>query len=112
MKALVYHSPGKKSWEEKPKPVITEPTDAILKVLKTTICGTDLHILKGDVPTVADGRILGHEGVGIIEEAGNSVTRFKKGGPCSDIMYNFMWQMRILQKSNLFSLCKRRMDTR
>ena len=79
MKALVYHSPGKKSWEEKPKPVITEPTDAILKVLKTTICGTDLHILKGDVPTVADGRILGHEGVGIIEEAGNSVTRFKKG---------------------------------
>lgn len=79
MKALVYHSPGKKSWEEKPKPVITEPTDAILKVLKTTICGTDLHILKGDVPTVADGRILGHEGVGIIAEAGNSVTRFKKG---------------------------------
>ena len=79
MKALVYHSPGKKSWEEKPKPVILEPSDAILKVLKTTICGTDLHIMKGDVPTVIDGRILGHEGVGIIEEAGNSVTRFKKG---------------------------------
>ncbi len=79
MKALVYHSPGKKSWEEKPKPVIKEPTDAILKVLKTTICGTDLHIMKGDVATVTDGRILGHEGVGIIEEAGSSVTRFKKG---------------------------------
>jgi alcohol dehydrogenase len=79
MKALVYHSPGKKSWEEKPKPVIVEPSDAILKVLKTTICGTDLHIMKGDVPTVIDGRILGHEGVGIIEEAGSSVTRFKKG---------------------------------
>jgi alcohol dehydrogenase len=79
MKALVYHSPGKKSWEEKPKPVITEPTDAVLKVLKTTICGTDLHIMKGDVPTVTDGRILGHEGVGIIEETGSSVTRFKKG---------------------------------
>jgi alcohol dehydrogenase len=79
MKALVYHSPGKKSWEEKPKPVILEPSDAILKVLKTTICGTDLHIMKGDVPTVIDGRILGHEGVGIIEEAGNSVSRFKKG---------------------------------
>ena len=78
MKALVYHSPGRKSWEEKPKPVITEPTDAILKILKTTICGTDLHIMKGDVPTVTEGRILGHEGVGIIEEAGNSVTRFKK----------------------------------
>ena len=79
MKALVYHSPGKKSWEEKPKPVIMEPSDAILKILKTTICGTDLHIMKGDVSTVNDGRILGHEGVGIIEEAGNSVTRFKKG---------------------------------
>ena len=79
MKALVYHGPGKKSWEEKPKPVITEPTDAVLKVLKTTICGTDLHILKGDVPAVTDGRILGHEGVGIVEEAGSSVTRFKKG---------------------------------
>jgi alcohol dehydrogenase len=79
MKALVYHGPGEKSWEEKPKPVILEPSDAILKVLKTTICGTDLHIMKGDVPTVIDGRILGHEGVGIIEEAGSSVTRFKKG---------------------------------
>jgi len=79
MKALVYHSPGKKSWEEKPEPVIVEPSDAIIKVLKTTICGTDLHIMKGDVPTVIDGRTLGHEGVGIIEEAGSSVTRFKKG---------------------------------
>ena len=79
MKALVYHSPGEKSWEEKPKPLIVEPSDAVLKVLKTTICGTDLHILKGDVPAVTDGRILGHEGVGIVEEAGSSVTRFKKG---------------------------------
>jgi alcohol dehydrogenase len=79
MKALVYHGPGKKSWEEKPKPLIVEPSDAILKVLKTTICGTDLHIMKGDVPAVIDGRILGHEGVGIVEEAGSSVTLFKKG---------------------------------
>jgi alcohol dehydrogenase len=79
MKALVYHGPEKKSWEEKPKPLIVEPSDAIIKVLKTTICGTDLHIMKGDVPTVTDGRILGHEGVGIVEEAGSSVTRFKKG---------------------------------
>ena len=79
MKALVYHGPEKKSWEEKPKPLIVEPSDAILKVLKTTICGTDLHIMKGDVPAVIDGRILGHEGVGIIEETGNYVTRFKKG---------------------------------
>ena len=79
MKALVYHGPGKRSWEEKPKPVIKEPTDAIVKIAKTTICGTDLHILKGDVPTVTDGRILGHEGVGIIEEVGTGVTNFKKG---------------------------------
>src|ERR1022692_1024135 len=79
MKALVYHGPGKKSWEEKPKPAVQQPTDAIVRILKTTICGTDLHILKGDVPEVTDGRILGHEGVGVIEEIGNSVTSFKKG---------------------------------
>lgn len=79
MKALVYHGPGKKSWEEKKKPVIQNDTDVIVKVIKTTICGTDLHILKGDLPAVTDGRILGHEGVGIVEEAGSSVTDFKKG---------------------------------
>jgi alcohol dehydrogenase len=79
MKALVYHGPGNKSWEEKPKPAITHPADAIVKILKTTICGTDLHILKGDVPEVTDGRILGHEGVGIIEETGSAVSNFKKG---------------------------------
>jgi alcohol dehydrogenase len=79
MKALVYHGPGKKSWEDKAIPTIRESTDAIVKVIKTTICGTDLHIMKGDVPAVTDGRILGHEGVGIIEETGNAVTSFKKG---------------------------------
>ena len=79
MKALVYHGPGKKSWEEKPNPTILEATDAVVKIYKTTICGTDLHILKGDVPEVTDGRILGHEGVGIIEEVGTAVTSFKKG---------------------------------
>ncbi len=79
MKALVYHGPGSKSWEEKPKPVITHPADAIVKIYKTTICGTDLHILKGDVPEVTDGRILGHEGVGIVEETGSAVSNFKKG---------------------------------
>ena len=79
MKALVYHGPGRKAWEEKPQPTIVEPTDAIIRMLKTTICGTDLHILKGDVPEVTDGRILGHEGVGIVEEAGSAVTSFKKG---------------------------------
>jgi len=79
MKALVYHGPGKKAWEEKPKPVLVKPTDAIVKILKTTICGTDLHIMKGDVPTVTDGRIIGHEGVGVIEEVGSAVSNFKKG---------------------------------
>lgn len=79
MKALVYHGPGKKSWEEKPKPLLKAPTDAIVKIFKTTICGTDLHILKGDVPTVTDGRIIGHEGVGIIEEVGTAVTNYKNG---------------------------------
>jgi alcohol dehydrogenase len=79
MKALVYHGPGLKLFEEKPRPVIQSPTDAIVKILKTTICGTDLHILKGDVPEVMDGRILGHEGVGVIEETGTNVTNFKKG---------------------------------
>ena len=79
MKALVYHGPGKKTWEEKPKPVIQKSTDAIVRITKTTICGTDLHIMKGDVPEVTDGRILGHEGVGVIEETGNSITGFTKG---------------------------------
>lgn len=79
MKALVYHGPGKKSWEEKPKPTLLEPSDALIRITRTTICGTDLHILKGDVPEVSEGRILGHEGVGVVEEVGSAVTDFKKG---------------------------------
>ncbi len=79
MKALVYHGPGQKKLEEMPKPVLRQATDAVVRVIKTTICGTDLHILKGDLPTVAVGRILGHEGIGMIEEAGSGVTRFRKG---------------------------------
>lgn len=79
MKALVYHGPGKKPGEERPIPEIKDPTDAVIKILKTTYCGTDLHILKGDVPVVTDGRIIGHEGVGIIEKVGNGVISFKKG---------------------------------
>jgi len=79
MNALVYGGPGKKEWKEVPTPQLIAPTDAIVKVLKTTICGTDLHILKGDVPAVTAGRILGHEGVGIIEETGTAVNNFKKG---------------------------------
>jgi alcohol dehydrogenase len=79
MNALVYHGPGKKSWEEKPRPQIAKATDAIVRVCTTTICGTDLHILKGDLPLVTDGRILGHEAVGIVEEVGSAVSNFRKG---------------------------------
>ena len=79
MKALVYLGPARKGLEERPKPEITTPTDAIVKMTKTTICGTDLHILNGDVPSCQPGRILGHEGVGVIEQVGPAVTLFKPG---------------------------------
>jgi alcohol dehydrogenase len=79
MKALVYGGPGKKVIEDRPQPQIVSPTDAIVKILKTTICGTDLHILKGDVATCAPGRILGHEGVGVIDKVGAAVSSFKPG---------------------------------
>ncbi|MFP4150195.1 MAG: zinc-dependent alcohol dehydrogenase family protein [Nitriliruptoraceae bacterium] len=79
MKALVYHGPGQKAWEEVPDPQLVAPTDAIVRVDTTTICGTDLHILKGDVPAVTDGRILGHEAVGTITEVGSAVTGFSVG---------------------------------
>ncbi|PKQ30068.1 MAG: alcohol dehydrogenase [Actinobacteria bacterium HGW-Actinobacteria-10] len=102
MKALVYHGPGNKSWEEVPKPTIQKPTDAIVRVTKTTICGTDLHIMKGDVAAVTDGRILGHEAIGVVEEVGSAISNFKVGdkvlmscitscgkcGPCKSGMYS------------------------
>jgi alcohol dehydrogenase len=79
MKALVYQGPGKKVLEERPIPELQAPTDAIVKISKTTICGTDLHILKGDVPTCSPGRILGHEGVGVVEKTGPGVTTSHPG---------------------------------
>ncbi|MBO0896273.1 MULTISPECIES: zinc-dependent alcohol dehydrogenase family protein [Arthrobacter] len=79
MKALVYEGPGQKSWKDVPNPQIQESRDAIVKIDATTICGTDLHILKGDVPAVTPGRILGHEGVGTITEVGSGVSNFKVG---------------------------------
>jgi alcohol dehydrogenase len=79
MKALVYGGPGKIEYKEAPKPEIEKPTDAILKIVKTTICGTDLGILHGKTPSCKPGTTLGHEGVGIIEEIGASVRNFKKG---------------------------------
>jgi alcohol dehydrogenase len=79
MKALVYHGPGQRAWEDKARPAIRDATDAIVRISTATICGTDLHILKGDVPTVTDGRTLGHEGVGVVEETGKGVSGFQKG---------------------------------
>jgi alcohol dehydrogenase len=79
VKALVYHGPSQKAWEEVPDPQIIHPTDVIVQVDTTTICGTDLHILKGDVPAVTDGRILGHEGVGTITEVGSAVSKLVVG---------------------------------
>src|SRR5512133_1155382 len=79
MKALTYLGPGRRALEAKPKPTLQAATDAIVRVTATTICGTDLHILKGDVPTITAGRILGHEGAGIIEEVGTSVSNFQVG---------------------------------
>src|SRR5688500_12197655 len=79
MKALVFGGPGQRSWDRADDPGIQDPTDVIVKVDTTTICGTDLHILKGDVPTVSEGRILGHEAVGTIEEVGPGVKSLKVG---------------------------------
>ncbi len=79
MKALVYHGPGKKAWEDVPDAAIQAPTDVIVRVDTTTICGTDLHILSGDVAAVTDGRILGHEAVGMVTEIGGAVSGFAVG---------------------------------
>ena len=79
MRALVYHGPGQKAWEDVPNPELTADTDAIIRVDSVTICGTDLHILKGDVPAVTDGRILGHEAVGTVEAVGSGVRTLQAG---------------------------------
>ncbi|WP_447952823.1 zinc-dependent alcohol dehydrogenase family protein [Sphingopyxis chilensis] len=79
MKALVYHAPGNKSLDDVAKPAVIAPGDALVRITHTTICGTDLHILKGDVPSCAPGRVLGHEGVGVVEETGAAVASFKAG---------------------------------
>jgi alcohol dehydrogenase len=79
MEALVYHGPGQRAWEHVPDPKILKPTDAVVRIDTSTICGTDLHILKGDVPEVAPGTILGHEAVGTIVETGSAVTTLERG---------------------------------
>src|SRR2546423_8994343 len=79
MKALVYHGPGQKSWDTVADPSPAEPTDIVVQIDTTTICGTDLHILKGDVPAVTDGRILGHEAVGTVVAVGSAVNSLAEG---------------------------------
>ena len=79
MNALVFHGAGKRAWEQKPRARVIEQTDAVVRITTTTICGTDLHILKGDLPSVTDGRTLGHEGIGVVEEVGQAVRGFHKG---------------------------------
>jgi alcohol dehydrogenase len=79
MKALVYHGPGRKAWEDLPDATLREPTDVVVRVDTTTICGTDLHILQGDVAAVTDGRVLGHEAVGTVTAVGDAVRGFHAG---------------------------------
>ena len=79
MKALVYHGPGQKSWDTVDDPKLVEPTDIVVRIDTTTICGTDLHILKGDVPAVTAGRVLGHEAVGTVGETGSAVSALATG---------------------------------
>jgi alcohol dehydrogenase len=79
MEALVYHGAGRRAWEKRPRPTLRDATDAVVRITTSTICGTDLHILKGDVPSVTAGRILGHEGIGIVDDVGASVSSVRKG---------------------------------
>ena len=79
MKALIYHGPDEKVWDTKPDPIVVDPSDAVVRIDSSTICGTDLHILKGDVPEVTPGTVLGHEAVGTIVETGAAVTTFGEG---------------------------------
>jgi len=77
--SLVYRGPGRRAWEERARPVLQDQTDAIVRITTTTICGTDLHILKGDVPSVTEGRTLGHEGIGVVTDVGAGVSTFSPG---------------------------------
>ena len=104
MKAFVYKGPGRKALEDRPIPEITTPTDAIVKIVKTTICGTDLHILKGDVPTCAPGRILGHEGVGVVDKIGAAVTANQTRRPRPYLVHLLMRKMRLLPQRDVLAL--------
>lgn len=104
MKALVFLGPNRLALEDRPKPTILQATDAIVRITTTTICGTDLHIRKGDVPTITDGRILGHEGVGIIEEVGTDVLGFHQGDKVLISLITFCGRCSFCKKA-MYSHC-------
>ena len=81
MNALVYHGPGQRSWDTVPDPTIQAPTDIVVRIDTSTICGTDLHILKGDVPAMIDGRVIGHEAVGTVDAIGSAVKHVQAALP-------------------------------
>ena len=108
MKALVYHGPGQRAWELVPDPAILEPTDAIVRIDTSTICGTDLHILKGDVPEVKPGTILGHEAVGTVVEIGAAVTTIAAGDRVLVSCITLVRALPLLQGGPLRPLHRRR----
>ena len=115
LKALVYHGPGQKSWDTVEDPAPAEPTDIVVRIDTTTICGTDLHILKGDVPAVVDGRILGHEAVGTVAAVGSAVTSLAEGDRVLGAGDHIVRAVRLLQARDAEPLpgCRRhRVDLR
>ena len=97
----MYHGPGEKSWTDAPDPQIQNPTDIIVRMDTTTICGTDLHILKGDVPAVTPGRILGHEGVGIDHRGGQLRDPARGRRQRDHLLHQVVWPLRLLQAGHL-----------
>ena len=109
MKALVYHGPGSAPGTRFPIPTIEEPTDAIVRIDSSTICGTDLHILKGDVPEVEPGTILGHEAVGTVVEIGRAPsTTLEAGRPRARLVHHLVRPLPLLQGGPLRPLHRRR----
>ena len=96
MKALVYHGPGERGWDSVEDPTILEPTDIIVRIDTSTICGTDLHILKGDVPETTPGTILGHEAVGTVQEIGAGVSTVDAWRPRTDVMCDILRALPVL----------------
>ena len=108
MNAVVYHGPGQKAWEEVPKPTLIDDTDAIVRVDAVTICGTDLHILKGDVPAVTPGRILGHEAVGTVEAVGSGVKTRQARRPGARVVHHRLRRLPLLPRGHVRPVPRRR----